>query len=60
MQRLTRETLHIKIQTHLKRVRAVADGKVFSLALVVHPLLEQFLAEDSALGKEGMVALKGR
>jgi hypothetical protein len=50
--------LHIKIQTHLKRVRAVAHGEVFGLALVVHPLLEHFLAEDAALGEEGVILLE--
>ncbi len=57
--RLNKE-LNIKIQTHLERVRAVADGEVFCLALVVHPLLEHLLAEDAALGQEVMVMLEGR
>jgi hypothetical protein len=40
-------------------MRPVADGEVFGLALVVHPLLEKLLAEDAALGEEGVVTLQG-
>ena len=52
--------LHIKIQTHLKRVWAVAHGEVFRLSFVIHPLLDHILAEDSAFGEESVVTLKGR
>jgi hypothetical protein len=40
-------------------MRAVADGEVFGLTLVVHPLLEHLLAEDSAFSEKGVVVLEG-
>ena len=47
--------LGVEIQAHLVWVRTVAHGKIFLVALVIHPLADHLLVEDIAGSQELVV-----